>query len=89
MEVRLLQISFWRTPYRTEGLKDGQVCGGPLASFLRLSYFITYNSLKAFAIFRLNLSEIDELWSWCFNPLSPNSVQDQSSPYNYPYTVKR
>ena len=23
------------------------------------------------------------------NPLSPNSVQDQSSPYNYPYTVKR
>ena len=24
-----------------------------------------------------------------FNPLSPNSVQDQFSPYNYPYTVKR
>ena len=23
------------------------------------------------------------------NPFSPNSVQDQSSPYNYPYTVKR
>ena len=23
------------------------------------------------------------------NPLSPNSVQDQFSPYNYPYTVKR
>ena len=23
------------------------------------------------------------------NPLSLNSVQDQSSPYNYPYTVKR
>ena len=23
------------------------------------------------------------------NPLSPNSVQDQSSPCNYPYTVKR
>ena len=23
------------------------------------------------------------------NPLSPNSVQYQSSPYNYPYTVKR
>ena len=23
------------------------------------------------------------------NPLSPNSVQDQSSRYNYPYTVKR
>ena len=24
-----------------------------------------------------------------FNPLSLNSVQNQSSPYNYPYTVKR
>ena len=23
------------------------------------------------------------------NPLSPNSIQDQFSPYNYPYTVKR
>ena len=23
------------------------------------------------------------------NPLSPNTVQDQFSPYNYPYTVKR
>ena len=23
------------------------------------------------------------------NPSSPNSVQDQSSPYNYPYTVQR
>ena len=23
------------------------------------------------------------------NPLGPNSVQDQFSPYNYPYTVKR
>ena len=23
------------------------------------------------------------------NPLSPNNVQDQFSPYNYPYTVKR
>ena len=23
------------------------------------------------------------------NPLSPNSVQDQSSHYNYPYTVQR
>ena len=27
--------------------------------------------------------------SWIVNPLSPNSVQDQFSPYNYPYTVKR
>ena len=24
-----------------------------------------------------------------FNPLSPNSVQDQFSPYNYPYTVQK
>ena len=24
-----------------------------------------------------------------FNPLSPNSVQDQFSPYNNPYAVKR
>ena len=29
------------------------------------------------------------LFSAKFNPLSPNSVQDQFSPYNYPYTVKR
>jgi len=27
--------------------------------------------------------------TYMFNPLSPNSVQDQFSPYNYPYTVKR
>ena len=26
---------------------------------------------------------------WALNPLSPNSVQDQFSAYNYPYTVKR
>ena len=31
---------------------------------LRFSHFITYNSLKTFAISRLNVFEIDELWSW-------------------------
>ena len=32
---------------------------------LRFSHFITYDSLKTFAISPLNVSEIDELWSWC------------------------
>ena len=26
---------------------------------------------------------------YLINPLSPKSVQEQFSPYNYPYTVKR
>ena len=32
---------------------------------LRFSHFITCNSLKTFTISRLNVFEIDELWSWC------------------------
>ena len=31
----------------------------------------------------------DSSFSPSHNPLSPNSVQDQFSPYNYPYNVKR
>ena len=32
---------------------------------LRFCHFITCNSLKTFTISCLNVSEIDELWSWC------------------------
>ena len=35
------------------------------------------------------LSHTNLVASRHINPLSPNSIQDQSSPYNYPYTVKR
>ena len=39
----------------------------------------------------IRLKCIAVYWRTAFpvNPLSPNSVQDQSSPYNYPYTVQR
>ena len=35
------------------------------------------------------LNENPAMFHEQLQPLKPNSVQDQFSPYNYPYTVKR
>ena len=46
------------------GLRDWRMVKC-LEVHLCFSHFITYSSLKTFAIFHFNLSEIDELWSCC------------------------
>ena len=58
MEVRLSQVSFWG-PSQDLGIEGWSsvwrfTCVFPTA----------LPSLKTFAIFHFNLSEIDELWSW-------------------------
>ena len=44
---------------------------------------------KILKIIRIILNTKRKRRNQVLNPLSPNSVQHQFSPYNYPYTVKR
>ena len=58
MEVRLFQVSFWGP------LQDLGIEGWPSVWRFTCVFPTSLTSLKTFAIFHFNLSEIDELWSW-------------------------